>query len=83
MKRETVNFVRYLLEEWIPPALRDSPPMRWLFRAYWGRFVDDLEAFRANIHHVTPEEYATSTVACRASRKAPTTAPLASNGSQN
>jgi SAM-dependent methyltransferase len=58
MKRERVNFIRYLLEEWIPPALRDSAPMRWLFRAYWGRFVDDLERFRANIHRVTPAEYA-------------------------
>ncbi|HEY6125662.1 MAG TPA: class I SAM-dependent methyltransferase [Steroidobacteraceae bacterium] len=58
MKRERVNFIRYLLEEWIPPALRDSAPMRWLFRAYWGRFVDDLEKFRANIHRVTPAEYA-------------------------
>jgi ubiquinone/menaquinone biosynthesis C-methylase UbiE len=58
VKRERVNFIRYFLEEWIPPALRDSVIMRWLFRAYWGRFVDDLEAFRANIHRVTPEEYA-------------------------
>lgn len=58
MKRERVNFIRYLLEEWIPPALRDSTPMRWLFRAYWGRYVDDLERFRANIHHETPASYA-------------------------
>jgi ubiquinone/menaquinone biosynthesis C-methylase UbiE len=58
MRRESVNFIRYLLEEWIPPAVRDSAPMRWLFRLYWGRFVDDLENFRANIHHVTPEQYA-------------------------
>jgi ubiquinone/menaquinone biosynthesis C-methylase UbiE len=58
MKRERVNFIRYLLEEWIPPALRDSAPMRWMFRLYWGRFVDDLEKFRANIHNVTPEQYA-------------------------
>ncbi len=58
MKRESVNTIRYLLEEWIPPALRDSAAMRWLFRRYWGRFVDDLENFRANIHHVTPEQYA-------------------------
>ncbi len=57
MKRESVNFIRYLLEEWVPPALRDSSPMRWLFRLYWGRFIDDLEAFRANIHHVTAEQY--------------------------
>jgi SAM-dependent methyltransferase len=58
VKRETVNAIRYLLEEWIPPALRDSAPMRWAFRCYWGRLVDDLEKFRANIHGVTPEEYA-------------------------
>lgn len=58
MRRETVNTIRYLLEEWLPPALRDSAPMRWLFRLYWGRFVDDLEGFRANIHRVTPEQYA-------------------------
>jgi ubiquinone/menaquinone biosynthesis C-methylase UbiE len=58
MRRETVNTIRYLLEEWIPPALRDSAPMRWLFRSYWGRFVDDLEYFRAHIHRVTPDQYA-------------------------
>jgi len=58
VKRERVNRIRYLLEEWIPPAVRDSALMRWAFRSYWGRFVDDLEAFRANIHHVTSAEYA-------------------------
>lgn len=58
MRRETVNSIRYLLEEWLPPVLRDSATMRWLFRRHWGRFIDDLERFRANIHHVTPEQYA-------------------------
>jgi ubiquinone/menaquinone biosynthesis C-methylase UbiE len=58
VKRETVNCIRYLLEEWLPPVLRDSRLMRWLFRAHWGRFVDDLESFRAGVHHVTPEQYA-------------------------
>jgi SAM-dependent methyltransferase len=57
VKRETVNFIRYLLEEWLPPALRDSAFMRWAFRRHWGRLVDDLEAFRASIHHVTDEQY--------------------------
>lgn len=58
MKRETVNRIRYLLEEWLPPVLRDSAAMRFLFRRYWGSLVDDLEHFRARIHAVTPEEYA-------------------------
>ncbi len=58
MKRESVNRIRYLLEEWLPPALRDSAPMRFLFRRYWGPLIDDLEGFRARIHAVTPAEYA-------------------------
>jgi ubiquinone/menaquinone biosynthesis C-methylase UbiE len=58
MKRETTNRIRHVLEEWLPPALRDSSPMRWLFRRYWGRLIDDLEQFRATIHQVTSEQYA-------------------------
>lgn len=57
MRRETTNRIRYVLEEWLPPALRDSGPMRWLFRRHWGRLVDDLERFRERIPFVTPEEY--------------------------
>lgn len=58
MKRETVNRIRYLLEECLPPVLRDSAPVRFLFRRYWGPLIDDLERFRARIHAVTPAEYA-------------------------
>jgi ubiquinone/menaquinone biosynthesis C-methylase UbiE len=58
MKREGVNAIRYVLEEWMPPALRDSALMRWVFRRYWGDFIDDLERFRANIHRVSDAEYA-------------------------
>ena len=57
MKRETTNRIRFVLEDLIPPLIRDSAPMRWLFRRYWGSLVDDLEQFRANIHHVSAEEY--------------------------
>lgn len=53
-----MNRLRYVLEELLPPALRDSPAMRWLFRRYWGSLVDDLERFRANIHLVSEAEYA-------------------------
>ena len=57
MRRETVNTIRYVLEEWLPPWLRDSAFMRWLFRLYWGTFVDDLERFRAQITQLSAEEY--------------------------
>jgi ubiquinone/menaquinone biosynthesis C-methylase UbiE len=57
MKRETTNRIRYVLEEVLPPFIRDSAPMRWLFRRYWGPLIDDLESFRANIHHITEAQY--------------------------
>ncbi len=57
MKRETTNAIRYLLEELLPPAFRDSRFMRWVFRGYWGNLVSDLEHFRARAHHVGEQEY--------------------------
>lgn len=57
MRRETTNAIRTVLEEILPPFVRDSSAMRWLFRRHWGRLVDDLERFRARIPFVTPEEY--------------------------
>ena len=57
MKRETTNAIRTVLEDWLPPVLRDSSAMRWLFRRHWGRLVDDLESFRSRIAFVSDEEY--------------------------
>src|SRR3546814_11989814 len=57
MRRETTNAIRTVLEEVLPPFVRDSAAMRWLFRRHWGRLVDVLEDFRARIPFVTPEEY--------------------------
>jgi len=57
MKRETVNRIRTVLEEVVPPFIRDSGLMRWLFRRHWGPLIDDIETFRERIPFVTPEEY--------------------------
>ena len=57
MKRESVNHIRWVLEEVLPPILRDSAPMRWLFRRHWGRLIDDIEAFRARIPFLSAAEY--------------------------
>ncbi|ODU22006.1 MAG: methyltransferase [Sphingomonas sp. SCN 67-18] len=57
MKRETVNAIRTVLEEAIPPFIRDSGPMRWLFRRHWGPLIDDIERFRERIPFVTADEY--------------------------
>jgi len=58
MNRETTNRIRFVLEEIVPPLIRDSRFFRWLFRSYWGGLIDDLESFRSRAHCVTQEEYA-------------------------
>src|SRR3546814_2868735 len=35
MRRETTNAIRTVLEEVLPPFVRDSAAMRWLFRRHW------------------------------------------------
>lgn len=57
MRRETTNLIRTVLEEILPPFVRDSAFMRWLFRCHWGRLVDDLEKFRERIPFITAAEY--------------------------
>jgi SAM-dependent methyltransferase len=57
MQRETTNRVRFVLEELLPPFVRDSRLMRALFRLHWGPLVDDIERFREEIHRVTPAQY--------------------------
>lgn len=58
MRRETTNRIRFVLEELLPPAWRDSGFMRWLFRRHWGELIDDIERFRERGHWVTEDEYA-------------------------
>jgi len=57
VRRETTNVIRAVLEEALPPMVRDSKPMRWLFRRHWGDLVDDIERFRERIPFVTDREY--------------------------
>jgi len=57
MNRELTNKIRFVLEELVPPVVRDSRPMRWLFRGHWGSLIDELEAFRSRAHFGNEQEY--------------------------
>ena len=57
MNRELTNRIRFVLEELLPPIVRDSAPMRWLFRRYWGSLIDEIESFRERGHYVSDQEY--------------------------
>ena len=46
MRRETTNRIRFVLEEMLPPILRDAAVFRWLARAVWGDHILRLAEFR-------------------------------------
>lgn len=58
MKRETVNSIRFILEDVMPPVMRDSVFGRWLFRLYLGDRIDEMANFRKKAPHISEEEYA-------------------------
>lgn len=57
MNRETTNAIRTVIEDWLPPAVRDSGMFRTAARLVWGRHIDALAAFRRRAAVLTPEEY--------------------------
>jgi SAM-dependent methyltransferase len=57
MRRETVNVIRYVLEDIVPPFLRDSFAFRWVATLAWGRHIADLAEFRKRAPYVSDAEY--------------------------
>jgi SAM-dependent methyltransferase len=57
MNRETTNWVRFAIEELIPPIVRDSGFFRGLMKLAWGKHIDDLARFRERAAFLTDEEY--------------------------
>ena len=58
MNRETTNWIRFVIEDVVPPVLRDSAPFRSLMKLAWGQHVEHLAAFRERAAFLTDEEYA-------------------------
>ncbi|MEN0001981.1 MAG: methyltransferase domain-containing protein [Pseudomonadota bacterium] len=57
MNRETTNWVRFAIEELVPPILRDSGPFRGAMKMAWGKHIDDLARFRERAAFLTDAEY--------------------------
>jgi SAM-dependent methyltransferase len=57
MKRELTNQIRFIIEDCLPPILRDSSAFRALARSFWGKHIDDLAEFRRRAAELTPAEY--------------------------
>ena len=57
MRRETVNRIRYVLEDIVPPVVRDSILFRWVATLAWGRHIPALAEFRRRAAYVSDAEY--------------------------
>lgn len=57
MNRETTNRIRFVLEDLLPPAVRDSALFRSAARFAWGGHIDRLAAFRERAPFLTDAEY--------------------------
>lgn len=58
MNRETTNRIRFVLEDVVPPVLRDSGLFRRFASLAWGDHIDRLAAFRERAPFLSAEEYA-------------------------
>jgi ubiquinone/menaquinone biosynthesis C-methylase UbiE len=59
LKREFTNVIRHIMDEWIPPVIRDS---RWFmypffYFAYRGKNIAEVMDFKRKVYSFTPEEY--------------------------
>ena len=57
MNRTTTNRIRYVIEEYLPPIVRDSRLFRSAARMVWGNHIDALADFRRRAPLVTAAEY--------------------------
>ena len=55
MKREHTNFVRFIIEDWIPPIIRDLPLFNTILSKVSGLDLKKCRQLRKNIPHLTPE----------------------------
>lgn len=59
MNREMTNRIRFVLEDLLPPAVRDSGLFRAVASMAWGDHIGRLAEFRARAPFLTAEEYET------------------------
>ena len=57
MNRETTNKIRFILEDLVPPILRDSALFKWLAKVAWGNHIVALAEFRKKAPFLSEEEY--------------------------
>ncbi len=60
MNRRITNTIRFVMDELIPPFIRDSKIFMYPFYlfAYRGRNIREVMDFKSNVYSFSPEQYA-------------------------
>ncbi len=57
MNRETTNRIRFVIEDILPPFMRDSSLFRNIAKLVWGSHIDHLARFRERAPFLSAAEY--------------------------
>ena len=57
MRREQTNQIRFMMEELLPPILRDTALFKFAASLAWGKHISALAEFRKSAPFVTAEAY--------------------------
>ena len=57
MRREQTNQIRFIMEELLPPIVRDTALFKFAAQLAWGKHISTLAEFRKAAPFVTAEEY--------------------------
>ena len=59
MNRGLTNAIRYVMDEWIPPAIRDSRIFMYPFFYIWfkGKYINEIMNFKKNVYFMSKQEF--------------------------
>ena len=57
MRREQTNQIRFMMEELLPPIVRDTALFKFAASLAWGKHISTLAEFRKSAPFVSAEEY--------------------------
>jgi len=57
LSRRSSNALNHFLDQWVPPALRDTGPLRWLVRRSYHGLPIEIDEFRDSAFELPPAEF--------------------------
>lgn len=58
LSRRSSNALNRFLDQWVPPALRDVGPLRWVVRRSYHDLPIEVDVFRETAFELPPEQFA-------------------------